>query len=182
MRLKNKAIILFLCVLLLTCMLPTAAFAAGPIDTPLLEGWAKFGGGYTGDLNTSAINPYDVAVNDKQLVQYPDIYTLMNGLSTYRVMKGTYSAAENKYNYSPVSGSQPFKADSIPLSLAFVGSYYSSDYTLYVATNNMYSGPCKEKIWKFDGTTWTDITYGLAINSPCIALTLMTCLQLEPPA
>ena len=163
-RVNRRFWSLLLCVALALALLPTAVFMADPMDDPLLEGWTKIGGGYTGDLSTSVVMPYDVAVNDKQIVENPDVYTLMNGFSTHLVMKGTYSAAQGKYLYSPVSGAQPFTSDNMPVNLAFVGSYDGS-YTLYVGTNNMLTS---QKIWKYDGTTWTDITYGLGINWPSL--------------
>ncbi len=170
---KHKRIwSLLLCIVIVITVLPTTAFAAGgdPMSTPLQEGWAKLGGFISGDTTHSVYSPVSIAVNSEIPEDNPNIYVTSNAFF-YRVMKGTYNTGTKTYTFNDIggTGNPNFTSANAPISLALDGGFIS-DGNLYVATNNMYVSPIKEKIWKFDGTNWTDITYGLGINYPSIAV------------
>ncbi len=160
---------LLLCMMLALAMLPATA-SADPMPAPLQEGWTKIAGVTSGDTDHSVYNCYGIAVNDSGLPDVmPNIY-VTTGSFFYRVMKGTYNSGSGAYTFSDIGGTNKpaFDVNNMPVSLA-IANHFGDDGNLYVATNNMYTNPAREKIWKVDGAGWTDITYGLGINSPSIA-------------
>jgi len=157
---------LLLCAALMLTMLPTAAFAAGgdPMSTPLQEGWEKIAGYISGDTAHTVFSPISIAVNESSPENNPDIYVTSSRYN-YCVMKGTFNT--NTYIFNEIAN-PAFKSDNIPISVAIDGASMG-DGNVYVATNNVFTNPIEKKIWKFNGTSWTDITYGLGISAPSLA-------------
>ena len=164
----------YLSLLLCACMAVNLMYSVNPIKTeaatpaPFVGGWTNIAGVTSGDWDHSVYMDYGIAVNDDNPNDHPDVY-VTGANFFYRVMRGRYNTGSGTYTFSDIGGANEptFDRNNAPVSVAVATNETYSDGNVYVASWGISTSGT---MWKFDGTTWTDINYGHGFESPSLAV------------